>query len=153
MPAIDHYRFETSHSVIIRGFNFPHDLITDALGLAPTDVAIAGQSNPSLPTRNATTNTWTHKTPELQYATSAINDGRHLEPLESLITKAYERRSQLQRLLNGSEFYFYTVTSSNSPNVIAHLPLRLTRMVVELGADWYCSVWSEPGTTEFLRGS
>jgi hypothetical protein len=111
------------------------------MGLAPTRVVRTGQTDHARPGWVAKLNLWEHQTPEISYATAQINEEEHLRPLADLASIVHARRNELFPLIGPGELYFYTVTYSDSPNVISHLPRETAQMVNELGATWYSSVW------------
>ena len=82
--------------------------------------------------------------------TAGVNAQRHLRALSRLVERMHARRRVISRLVPVGGCEFTSRVYTNSPNVISHLPLSLARMVVELNAEWSCSVWSPKRLSKVL---
>lgn len=74
--------------------------------------------------------------------TAGVNERRHLRALSRLVERLHLRRRVISRSVPAGGCEFISHVYTNSPNVISYLPLSLARMVVDLNAEWSCSVWS-----------
>jgi len=123
------FRFDVKHTLVVRGFAMDPSRLVDVLGVRPTRTVRVGDTDPARPHWVAKQSLWEHETPERSYNTAAVSDERHLQPLIDLARLAHHRMAELRAFVGSGELFFYTVTFSDSPNVVAHLPHETTLMI------------------------
>jgi len=144
------FKWEYTHSARFNGFDVAPKELTRLLGLKPSlSLAVGEPRGPGI-RRVAKVSVWTRDTKIWKGTTEDVNESRHLRGLERLVKEMHQRRKIIAKLIPPGEFFFYTTIYTDSPNVIVSLPSNLSRLIADLNADYFCSVWGTPRLQQFL---